>query len=62
MNWNPSVFEFIKHYPTTYNIVYNDVQYTIKPSTHGMGLFANQDIERDMNSLLKMITENGTLN
>ena len=41
MDWNPSTFEFIKHYPTTYNIVYNDVQYTIKPSKHGMGLFAN---------------------
>ena len=48
MDWNPSCFNFIKTYPyTTYNIVYNDFNYTIKPSSYGQGLFANQTIEKD---------------
>ena len=44
MDWNPNSFEFIKRFPNNYPIVYNDIQYTIKPSIHGIGLFANQDI------------------
>ena len=44
MDWNRSAFEFIKRFPNNYPIVYNDIQYTIKPSIHGIGLFANQDI------------------
>lgn len=48
MNWNPSCFNFIKTYPyTSYNIVYNNFKYTIKPSSYGQGLFANQTIEKD---------------